>query len=96
MRTSGWSGADASAPPIPPTWLCVQISPGRLVFPDASIRTAVAGTSIAPESPTARITPPWTTRVPRAISSPSIGMIRAPTNAREAEAPVPTRYPRTR
>src|SRR3954468_14678153 len=63
-------------------WLCVQIKPGMIVLPATSTFSASAGTSVVSFGPTATIFPALITSVPEGISSPSIGMIFAPTNAR--------------
>src|SRR5688572_9051057 len=81
IRTSGWMGADLSAPPMPPMWLWVQISPGMMIFPAASMRVAPAGTAVESAGPTASILPPRMTSVPDSIGSPEMGRILAPVKA---------------
>ena len=80
-RQSGWIGPLPSAPPIPPTWLCVSTSPGITILPLASITVAPSGILTDFSSPTAMILPPRTIKTPCSISGPEIGMTRAPVMA---------------
>ena len=68
---------------IPPMWLCVQISPGMMTLPATSIFLGAGGNRArSAAGPTAVIFPFSITSAPPSISSPSMGMILAPTNAR--------------
>jgi len=88
-RTPGWIGPVLSAAPMPPTWLCVSTRPGMMTFPITSCTVAPAGTATEPSAPTAAIFPSRTTRTPRSISEPLIGMTRAPTYACVSEGAWP-------
>ena len=79
-RTSGWMGAELSAPSALPTWLWLSTRPGMMTLPRASRRWAPAGMAVS-GPPRASTLPPCTTRTPSRISGPSTGMIRAPMKA---------------